>query len=133
MYRKIAITTMVLAMMVWAVPFSVYAAGPNFGLAIYADGMPFGTKGVGPLPAPNEHNLQSYDKLYRIPTQPAVAEAAPGNPRYNGGRWNAYDVEWNVQPYLLISEADVLAAEAVGDVTITHANEYFGCPLLPMK
>jgi len=41
-------------------------------------------------------------------------------------------VSWNVTPYLLTSEAAVLAADAAGDVTVTRvpAND-FKCPIQP--
>jgi len=136
MYRKTLVLLMVLAMAMLAVTFSVYADGPNFGAAIYADGMAYGTKGLGDLPAPNGHNQQSFDKLYAITNgvdgQLAVAEAAPGR-GYNGGRWWLQLVTWKVDPYLLTSEYDILAAEALGHLTIMPTESYFECPLLPVK
>jgi hypothetical protein len=55
---------------------------------------------------------------------------APGDKGYHGGDWAFYSVTWNVAPYLLTSEAAVLAAEASGDVTVTRipAND-FKCPI----
>lgn len=112
---------------------SAAAAKPNFGPAIYADGQLFGTKGNAELPAPNGHNDQSFDKLFHIQGQDeAVAEAAPGNPAYNGGRWDAYMVTWNVTPVLVTSYDQLMALEAAGDVTITSEDHYFQCPLLPV-
>jgi len=48
---------------------SVAVAGPgkpNFGPALFADGEAWGTKATTVIPAPNEHNLQSFDKLFVI-------------------------------------------------------------------
>jgi hypothetical protein len=76
------------------------------------------------------------DNLYPIVDgvegQLAVAAVAPGDPDYHGGQWAVNLVEWNVEPYLLTSEAEVLAAAAAGDVTITRlpAND-FRCPIQP--
>ena len=106
---------------------------PNFGGAIYADGQLFGTKGAATIPAPNSHNAQSFDVLVRFANQPAVAEAAPGNPDFNGGRWILKTATWNTTPYLLTTYADVLAAEQAGDITIVDDHGYIECPLLPHK
>ncbi|MBI4463516.1 MAG: hypothetical protein HY647_02320 [Acidobacteria bacterium] len=71
---------------------------PNFGPSVYGDGKAWGTKSAATLPAPNDHNLQSFDKLFVFVNgamgQLPVAEAAPGNPMYNGGRWFTHTVVW---------------------------------------
>ena len=96
MKNKLLLLTIVVALLLGAaVP--AFAAGPNFGEAIYADGVAWGTKGTTNLPAPNAHNRQSYDGLFKFPGgevagQLAVAEAAPGNSDYNGGRWMVHAV-----------------------------------------
>ena len=125
---------------------------PNFGSALYADGETFGTKGVTGLPAPNEHNVHSFDVLYVITNsnnpgnQLPVAEAAPGNPAYNGGRWFTHTVEWTAEGFMahglvpvLKSQSDVLDHHALGYLVITPGSfpmgppVYFECPLLPDK
>ena len=130
----------------------VLAAKPSFGPEIYADGQAFGTKGVTTLPAPREHNRQSFDELYviRNSNNPAgqlpVAEAAPGNPEYNGGRWFTHTVEWTAEGFMahgivpvLTSEEDVLYHQGLGHLTITPGSfpggpeVYFECPLLLVK
>jgi hypothetical protein len=98
--------------------------------AIYADGELFGTVPNGALPYNgNEH---SFDRIYVVPEQPAVAEAAPG-PGYNGGRWLPVPVTWNVAAYLLTSQDAVLAAADAGDVTLGTPlyDATFLCPLIP--
>ncbi len=74
------------------------AQQPNFSAAVYGDGAVWGTKGTTTLPAPNAHNVQSFDKLFVIVNGAAgqlpVSEAAPGNPLYNGGRWFTHTVMW---------------------------------------
>lgn len=116
---------------------------PNFSPAIYGDGEMWGTKGTTSLPAPNGHNMQSFDKLFVFPdgatTAPGqlpVSEAAPGNPDYNGGRWATYTIVWEMgsMPVLLTSYADIMYYVNAGDLVIVEGDHsYFQCPLLPVK
>ena len=132
MKKKLLALTIALALLVVTV-IPAFAAGPNFGEAIYADGVAWGTKGNGDLPAPNENNRQSFDGLYKftngVEGQLAVAEAAPVNPAYNGGRWIEYSVTFNGDPELVTSFAQLQTL----DVTIVETGNYFQCPLLPVK
>lgn len=131
----LAILFVAALLVVAAVP--AFAAGPNFGPAIYADGEAWGTKGTADLPAPNENNRQAYDGLYKftngVEGQLAVAEAAPGNPAYNGGRWIEIFVTWTVEPQLVTSYAQLQAHIDAGDLTAVESGAYFQCPLLPVK
>ena len=137
MNKKVWAFLFVIALLVIAaVP--AFADAPNFGEAIYADGAAYGTKGLNPLPPPNGHNDQSFDGLYTFGGDAAtgqlpVAEAAPGNPAYNGGRWSTHSVSWHVEPVLVTSYAQLMALEQAGDVEIVATNNYFLCPLLPVK
>ncbi len=129
--KMLAITLVLTLLIITVIP--AFAAGPNFGQAIYADGVAWGTKGNGDLPAPNDNNRQSFDGLYKftngVAGQLAVAEAAPGNPAYNGGRWIEYSVTFNGDPELVTSYAQLQTL----DVTIVETGNYFQCPLLPVK
>ena len=141
MLRKISLLTPVLVLsLVFAVP--ALADSPNFTPAIYADGEAWGTKGTASLPAPTDNTEQSFDKLFRftngVEEQLPVAEAAPGNPDYNGGRWYAHSVTWNneADAVLLTSYADIIAH--ADELTITagaldNPANFFQCPLLPVK
>lgn len=136
MKKKIMALLFVAALLIVGVV-PAFADAPNFGPAVFADDQAWGTKGTTSLPAPNGNNNQSYDGLYAFPNggaegQLPVAEAAPGNPAYNGGRWIAYAVTWNLAPELVTSYAQLMALEAAGAVTITAAGNYFQCPLLPV-
>jgi hypothetical protein len=132
MKKKMLAITLALALLIITV-IPAFAAGPNFGQAIYADGIAWGTKGNGDLPAPTDNNRQSFDGLYKftngVEGQLAVAEAAPGNPAYNGGRWIEYSVTFNGEPELVTSYAQLQTL----DVTIVETGNYFQCPLLPVK
>jgi hypothetical protein len=128
------------------------AAGPSFNAAIWGDGELWSTKGLSTLPAPNAHNVQSFDKLYVIINsnnplgQLPVAEAAPGNPAYNGGRWFTHTVEWTQAGFdahgtvpVLTSYDDIMVHYNLGHLDITPGSfiggpmPYFECPLLPVK
>lgn len=127
------------------------AAAPNFGAAIYADGEAYGTKGTTDLPPPNGHNMQSFDKLLKVVNsnnpgmQLPVAEAAPGNRNYNGGRWATYVVTWTQEGFdahgvvpILKSYADIMYHKRLGHLTVAPGDiggpqAFFQCPLLPFK
>ena len=125
---------------------------PNFVPRLYGDGEVWGTKGTTTLPAPNDHNLQSFDVLYVITNtnnpqgQLPVSEAAPGNPMYNGGRWFTHTVEWTAEGFMahgivpiLKSYEDIMLHYSLGHLIITSGSfpggppVYFQCPLLPVK
>lgn len=143
MYRKIAVFTMVLAMAVCIVPLSSYAnpGKPFFGPAIWADGMPYGSKATTLLPAPNDHNMQSYDPLYHVLTADnmglltSVAESTPGDRTYNGGRWIVLNVVWDVPAMAapLYSVGEIDAVIQAGYAHIEETGVYVQCPLLPAK
>jgi hypothetical protein len=130
--------------LVWANP-----GAPNFSPALYGDGEVWGTKGAAALPAPNGHNNQSYDKLFVIvngaPGQMPVAEAAPGNPAYNGGRWFTHTAMWTAAGMaandplpVLMSYEDIQMYAGLGHLAIAPGPPeggppaYFECPLLPV-
>jgi hypothetical protein len=83
---------------------------------------------IPPASSPQEGT----DNFYGVPGQKGIVGVAPGAPDYHGGHWKFFSVTWNVTPYLLTSEADVLAAEEAGDVTVARAPEMdFKCPIQP--
>jgi len=123
---------------------------PTFEGVIWGDGTLWGTKGTALLPAHNEHNLQSYDMLFKFtngdPMQLPVAEAAPGNPAFNGGRWFTQAVTWTPAglaayapdpPPILKSYDEIMTYLDMTYLTITAGDPnngptYFDCPLLPV-
>lgn len=149
LFSLIAMTAMLWTASAWA-----GKGKPNFMPSLWGDNELWGTKGTTALPAPNDHNLQSFDKLFVITNsnnpygQLPVAEAAPGNPNYNGGRWFTHTVEWTQAGFdyhgtvpVLMSYSDVMIHDALGHLVITAgppdvANpppDYFQCPMLPVK
>jgi hypothetical protein len=130
---------------------SANPGAPNFGPALYGDGEVWGTKGAAALPAPNGSNNQSFDKLFVLvngaPGQLPVAEAAPGNPAYNGGRWFTHTALWTAAGMaahdplpVLTSYAEIQLHEGLGHLVIVAGSPnggppppYFECPLLPVR
>lgn len=76
--------------------------------------------------------------------QRAVADAAPGDTDYNGGRWSVKIVTFTAQGmaahdpdgdgkvnFELDNADDVVAHEALGHLTIMDTDVSFECPLIP--
>lgn len=134
------ITALMTAVM--ALPASADPGKPDFGAALYADGEVFGTKGTTDLPPPTGANALSYDALVAITNgaqgQLPIAEAAPGNPTYNGGRWALTVWTWigvGTAP-LITSYGDFQMHVTAGHLvrSADHPDtSYFQCPLLPVK
>jgi hypothetical protein len=102
------------------------------GPCCYEDGRILRTL-VPPSAFPNEGR----DPLYAFTSggaegQLSVIAAGPGDADYHGGAWAFHSVTWNVTPYLITSDEQLLAAASAGDVTITRlpAND-FRCPVQP--
>ena len=153
MIRRIFITTLMLALALVVVSPGLAAPGkPTFEPALWADGRTWGTKAAAELPPANSNNLQSFDKLFVIINsnnpdgQMPVAEAAPGNKNYNGGRWYTQTVTWTEAGFtdhgtvpVLTSYAEVMHHYQLGHLSITPGSfeggppAFFECPLLPVK
>jgi hypothetical protein len=139
--RRIAVVGLVVAMLfALAVPAFALPGKFSFQPGIYADGQAYSSRKVADIPAPNGHNLQSFDMLVKITNgvegQLAVAEAAPGNPAYNGGRWYEVPATWNAgaEKTLITSYAQLMEEVAAGHLTIDDSNPGFlVCPLVPVK
>ncbi len=87
---------------------------------------------VPPSAFPNEGRDNFYAIMGGAEGQKGVIAVAPGDRDYHGGQWAFHAVTWNVEPYLLTSEAEVLAAYMAGDLTITRDTEAdFLCPIQP--
>lgn len=123
---------------------------PNFTPSVYGDGVAWGTKATTSLPAPNDHNLQSYDILYVFTNgavgQLPVSDAAPRNPNYNGGRWFTHTAMWTEVGFMthdplpiLKSYEEIMVHYDLGHIDIDPGSPpggpppYFQCPLLPVK
>lgn len=96
-------------------------------------------------PAHSTDVIYNFD-MSGLTGQRSVAESAPGDPEYNGGRWNVQMVVFTAQGiavhdpdgdgmvnFELTSAQEVQQHEALGHLIITPANFYFECPLLPSR
>jgi hypothetical protein len=118
-----------------ALPTSAAHAGPPPfvfpGVCCYLDGTVVRTV-VPPAATPDAGRDNFYAIVGGVPEQKGVVAVGPGSAGYHGGDWMFHAVTWNVAPYLLTSEAAVLAAAAAGDVTVTAiADNDFKCPIQP--
>lgn len=100
------------------------------GGRVYANGELWATFGTADF---NQAPMQSVDRIYVFPgtSLVPVGEASPGDSDYNGGHWEVHEVTFvdGVTPQQFMSDADVLAAAAAGDLTIGGVVKYFQCPL----
>ncbi|WP_020392819.1 hypothetical protein [Kribbella catacumbae] len=95
----------------------------------YLDGVVVRTV-VPPAATPDDGRDNFYAVMGGVEAQKGVVGVGPGSAGYHGGDWKFFAVTWNVTPYLLTSEAAVLAAAAAGHVTITRVAENdFKCPI----
>jgi hypothetical protein len=101
--------------------------GPPGG-TIYAHDEAYRTVGT-PATLP-EHGL--FDTIYVLgPGLSNVADAAPGDMEYNGGRWEVRPITWFITPTQLTNAEDVEMAAANGDLEIGDVVLRFECPLIP--
>lgn len=149
---RIKIMLMTAAVTAMAFTVSANPGKPSFSPGLWADGQTWGTKGTTGLPAPTEQNIDSYDPLFVIINsnnpdgQMPVAEAAPGNVAYNGGRWITYTAWWTEAGFAMFDTVPVVTSYADLLVHYMHGYidfdigspeggppPYFQCPLLPVK
>ena len=113
----------------------VAAGGPPH-TAFYVDGNIYRTVGTPSNFFGTGAPTSTYDALYVVPGQLAVAASAPGDTDYNGGRWLRYQTSWTIDEvdrYPLYSEEDVLDAYHAGDLSITWTPDAsFLCPVIPI-
>lgn len=149
MKKNIMLSAAVLAVAVCLLSGPAFAGATRVAAAIWAKGQLYDTV-VTPATfiAPPEH---STDIIYSfmmsgLEGQRSVAEAAPGDRDYNGGRWDVQMAVFTEQGLLvhdpdgdgmvnfeLTSAEDVEAHVQLGHIVINDANFYFECPLLPRR
>jgi hypothetical protein len=141
MMRRLLILAVVAAALV--LPATVAQAavsGPSF----YVDGVLYRTVGTPTDLSGTGAPADSFDVIYEFfGLQPNVATAAPGDPGYNGGRWQVHglrfgDYQAAVAAYDsnssgdLDSDEEVAAALAGGAVTDIGVIKWFECPVIPL-
>ena len=132
MKKKMFVLIAAMVLLITAVA-PTLAAPPAFGMLYYDGGI---VRTIVPAAPLNELGSDNFYVAVNgdVADQFGIAGVAPGDPDYNGGKWAFHTVEWHnpADATLLTSEADVIAAEANGLVTVTRveAND-FKCPVQP--
>jgi len=105
----------------------VYAGGPPGG-TIYAHDVAYRTVGT-PTNLPNNGK---FDTIYVLGGDLAnVADAAPGDMEFNGGRWEVRPISWvKISPTQFTNAEQVAAAANSGDITIGDVVKRFECPMI---
>ena len=138
------LTLVVLAAVAAVVATSALAgAGGVTGPAFYVDGQLYRTVGT-PTDLPARAPAHSFDTIYDLGgLQPNVAEAAPGDRDYNGGRWTVRAISFADYAGALAafdangsgtfdSAEEVEAAVAAGAATDLGIVKRFVCPAIPL-
>ncbi len=117
---------------VMAIAVTPVAAGGPPALSFYVDDVRYRTIGTPTDLSNTGAPADSYDAIYALGGDLVnVAEAAPGDTDYNGGRWMVDPITWNVEPVQLTSAEQVLEYAANGWLTIGEPDTFFVCPAIP--
>lgn len=124
---------------------AVAGVGPPHLDAIWADGMLYATVGT-PTHLPGHGPTDGLFVISGLDGQRAVSEAKPGDQDYNGGRWQAYNLEWTESGLAVHdSDSDGMVDEGMeltswedveyhmnvlGHLTQTGMGDRFVCPLI---
>ncbi len=111
----------------------VGAGGPP-ALSFYVDGVRYRTVGTPTDFTQTGAPDSSFEKIYALGDGLInVAEAAPGQPGFRGGRWMVLPITWNVTPTQLTSNEQVqmYADQGLIEIGATPVKE-FECPVIPV-
>ena len=111
------------------------AAGGPPSPAFYVDGEVYRTVGTPTDFSGTGAPAHSFDAIYALGNGLMnVAEAAPGDRGYNGGRWMVLPVTWHVTAVQLTSDEQVAWYAANDWITVaTTAVKQFECPVIPVQ
>ncbi|HET7676637.1 MAG TPA: hypothetical protein VFK38_02180 [Candidatus Limnocylindrales bacterium] len=123
-----------LALALSSVAGPVAAGGPP-SLAFYVDGVRYRTVGTPTDFSGTGAPADTFDAIYALGSGLInVAEAAPGDPGFNGGRWRVLPLTWHVAPVQLTSDEQVEAYTDAGWVSVaTTPVKQFECPVIPVQ
>lgn len=104
---------------------------------VYANGQKFATRGLTELPPPKGRNDHSFDEIYHFTNgatgQLDVADAAPGERDFNGGRWSVTVLEWSISDPPIVTSDEAIMAHWADIEVMQEGARYFECPLVPLK
>lgn len=129
-FVRAALSGLALLVVGLPVPATAQQGGPPANQIYANDELFTGVNAPRDLP-----NQGEFDTIYVLGSGLAsVADAGPGDPDYNGGRWEVHLVTWNtVEPTQFTNDEQVEAAAAAGQITISDVVRRFECPLVPMR
>jgi len=118
-------------LLISALPLVAHAQGPLGppGGLIYASDRMFKTIGTPAILPPHGN----FEPIYVLGGGLAnVAEAAPGEPGFVGGRWEVRPITWlTISPTQFTNAAQIHAAADAHQISIGEPVKYFECPLIP--
>jgi len=125
--RSALLPLAVFALLALAVPAAWAGAGPPGG-TIYVHDVAYRTVGT-PADLPPHGK---FDTIYVLGGNLAsVAESAPGDQDFNGGRWEVRKVTFvTIPPTQFTNAEQVKAAEQSGQIQISGVVRRFECPLI---
>ena len=139
MRRLITVISAVLLVLTVGVGAASAGNGPP-APAFYVDDVVYRTVGTPTDLSDTGAPAHSFDVIYALGNDADgnplmnVAEAAPGDRDYNGGRWMVLPISWNVDPVQLTSDAQVLMYEADGLLEIgDEPVKQFVCPVIKVQ
>jgi len=105
-------------------------APPRATIRVYANDVVWASFDAADFkPAPAE----SLDRIFMLVGEGLipVAEASPGDPEYNGGRWEVHMVRFvGMAPTQFTNDEDLWYHASLGHLEIGEPVRYFECPLL---
>ncbi len=144
MRKRIAIPTALGAAVLMAAAAAPASAGVT-GPAFYVDGEMYRTVLTPTDLSGTAAPADSFDTLYNLGShQPAVAEAAPGDRDYNGGRWMVHAISFpsgydaaviagdSNGNGVLDADSEVLAAISAGAAVDDGVVRQFVCPVIKL-
>ena len=125
--KRILVLSLLAVVAVTSVAFA--QLGPPSGL-IYANNRMFKTIATKADPLPNHGK---FDTIYVLGNGLAnVADAAPGDMDYNGGRWEVHLVDFlTIPPTQFTNAEDIHDAAMSGEISIGPVVKRFECPMIP--
>ncbi len=144
--RRLLLAACVSALTVFAFASAAMAdeAGGVTGPAFYVDGQLYRTVNTPTDLSNTGAPDSSFDTIYQFfGLQANVATAAPGDPGYNGGRWQVHGLKFANYPAAVAafdangsgnfdSDEEVDAALAAGAATDIGVVKSFVCPVIPV-
>lgn len=131
--RKLLLVTSA-AILAVAVGAGSAAAGGPPGVGFYVDDALYRTVGTPTDFSATGAPAHSFDTIYALGNDLMnVAESKPGDRDYNGGRWVVVPIIWHIDPVQFTNDAQILAAEAAGDIDFGAPVKYFECPVIKLQ